>query len=584
MEQGTLLHTLMERTKIFFLIFVSLISAATISAQNEKNPFLAFANKPYAEYHYDLRDTIRMRYKTPTEACLELTVKQLKSVPDVFHNGQWEMEAKFFSLKFRYKHLMTLSDKKYEAGLLDLLKESTKKSNKVWELRITRQLFDYYVDKDRLYDMAIFAHRLKQYFSIVSSKEFPDIIDCKYKLGTVYLEYNNLVQAEKYFREVIASPMILPIQQIYVQARNDMGIIARNNYHDLNASDKWFLSIRAFYNKYHITYIADEWEAVMTGNLGTNQMLRRNYKEAISLLTKAFDAKYGMEDYNYSFLMAYELANCYCELGKYDVAEKYITKAKECYDKGNLSVESSKTPGPRQQYFMVLNKYYTGIGDTHTAYAWLDSARVDREKYYQHYNTNLFYLVEQKESSDELKNEEAETHTYKVVFTISFCILIMIIILLTTCYILLQKKRAAYNKLVERNRKIADQVLTVNDNINEEKDIPIDEEKSDDEVLEKVKNYIINSQCYLDTNLTISMLARKIGMNRTYLSNAINSDGNNYNTFINQFRVSYAIQILSSEPDTSIEDIAFSSGFNNRKSMYNAFKLITGLTPSQFKN
>jgi hypothetical protein len=54
---------------------------------------LNLPTSPYGRYHYALRDTMRMRYKTPTEECCRRTVRQMKEVPDVFHNGQWEMEA-----------------------------------------------------------------------------------------------------------------------------------------------------------------------------------------------------------------------------------------------------------------------------------------------------------------------------------------------------------------------------------------------------------------------------------------------------------------------------------------------------------
>jgi hypothetical protein len=55
-----------------------------------------------------------------------------------------------------------------------------------------------------------------------SEKEFPDVIDYKFKLAKVYFEYGEYGKAEKYFKEVVASPMMLPIQQIYAHARNDL--------------------------------------------------------------------------------------------------------------------------------------------------------------------------------------------------------------------------------------------------------------------------------------------------------------------------------------------------------------------------
>jgi hypothetical protein len=54
------------------------------------------------------------------------------------------------------------------------------------------------------------------------------------------MDYNDYVNAEKYFNAVMNSPMIAQVQQIYLHARNDMGLIYRNFHHDYDKSDQWF--------------------------------------------------------------------------------------------------------------------------------------------------------------------------------------------------------------------------------------------------------------------------------------------------------------------------------------------------------
>jgi YesN/AraC family two-component response regulator len=41
---------------------------------------------------------------------------------------------------------------------------------------------------------------------------------------------------------------------------------------------------------------------------------------------------------------------------------------------------------------------------------------------------------------------------------------------------------------------------------------------------------------------------------------------------------------MSEEHPDSLDNISASVGFKNRKTFYNAFKNLTGLSPSQFKN
>ena len=572
------------KRKVILFIVILFGFGPVYGAENVVNPFLQFAGKPYGTYHYALRDTLRKRHLIRTQKCCDLTVSQLRSVPDLLHDGQWEMESKLFSLDFRHKYLKTLDNAPYETGLLALLKESQEKKNTIFELRVTRKLFDFFKEIGRSYDMASYARKLEKFCDRISDKEFPDIIDYKFTLASVYFDYGDYSTAEKYFKEVIASPMMLPIQQIYAHARNDMGLICRNYHHDLDASDKWFNDILAFYDQYHITYIADAWKAVVTGNLGTNQMLRDNFSQAIDLLSTAYNEKFAMKDYNYSFLMAYETADCFCELKQYDKAKEWLDKANFCLVHSRESVESTKEPQGKDKYFMVLNRYYTGTGEIKRAYDYLDSSTLERQKDEREFNTSPFFIVEQKESEEELRETSAKEHAVFIRFLIALGSAILIAATFALFLILYEKKRAAYKRLVENYRALSKQMLSGQIGSMSHSEDYRDDTSADPPLVDKIKSYVTSSQCFLDNEITINSLAHDLGVNRTALSNAINSTGSNFSTYLNQYRVSYAIKELSSGKAKSVEDVAAEAGFNNSRTMRNAFKSITGLYPSYFLN
>lgn len=581
--------------RINVILFLIILLFGIWPTCNAENPFLQFAGKPYASYHYALRDTLRKRHLTPTQECCDLTVKQLSAVPDVFHDGQWKIEAKFFDLDFRHRFLGTVNDDQFEAGMQKLLDESKRWKNTIWELRITRKLFDFYYDTGQSYDMAIYARKIEKYCRKISEKEFPDVIDYKFKLANVYFEYGEFSKSEKYFKEVVASPMMLPIQQIYVHSRNDLGIIYRNYHHDLNTSDKWFKDILNFYKEYHITYIADAWKAVVIGNLGTNQMLRENYSQAIEMLSQAYEAKDKMKDYNYSFLMAYELADCYCEMYKYAEAKIWLDRADYCLKHSSESVESTKTAQGIGNYRIVQNKYYSGIGDRERAYAFLDSARVERQKEEQQFNTSPFFQVEQKESREELLQAQTKEHSLIIQFIIALIIAIIIAVSAGIFIVLNRKKQMAYKRLIESYRSLSDQmlkgqvgsisktsVLPTEPEVEMEEETENKETENDIPLIDRIQAYVSTSQCFLQNDISINSIAHELGVNRTALSNAINSTGSNFSTYLNQYRVSFAIKKLSSGESKTIEDAAIEAGFNNDRTMRNAFKAITGLSPSYF--
>ncbi|MEL6921968.1 MAG: AraC family transcriptional regulator, partial [Pseudomonadota bacterium] len=86
-----------------------------------------------------------------------------------------------------------------------------------------------------------------------------------------------------------------------------------------------------------------------------------------------------------------------------------------------------------------------------------------------------------------------------------------------------------------------------------------------------------------DSNLSLWALARHIGASPNYVSQTLNEEiGESFFDFVNGYRVAEAKTLLTTT-DQSILAITYDVGFNARSSFYNAFKRITGQTPSSFR-
>ena len=114
---------------------------------------------------------------------------------------------------------------------------------------------------------------------------------------------------------------------------------------------------------------------------------------------------------------------------------------------------------------------------------------------------------------------------------------------------------------------------------------------SDDEkekVLKRLERLFDIEKIFTKYDLTIDKLAKQLSTNRSYLSQIINDEfGKNYSDFITEYRVKEAMLMLSDSQKTmkySIEAIANDAGFKTLSSFNPAFKRITGITPSVFKN
>lgn len=95
---------------------------------------------------------------------------------------------------------------------------------------------------------------------------------------------------------------------------------------------------------------------------------------------------------------------------------------------------------------------------------------------------------------------------------------------------------------------------------------------------------IITEKWWRDPDLTMAVLARRLGTNTTALSRAMNNGlGLNFNELMNRLRVDAVVEALHRCNDRPVLDIALEEGFNSKASFNRAFKLYTGATPTQFR-
>ena len=95
---------------------------------------------------------------------------------------------------------------------------------------------------------------------------------------------------------------------------------------------------------------------------------------------------------------------------------------------------------------------------------------------------------------------------------------------------------------------------------------------------------IDDEEIYLDSALRLQDLAKKLDLSTHHISQVINDvEGKNFADFINSYRVNKAKEMLSIENDTKIIQVAYACGFNNKNSFHNAFKRITNMSPSEYR-
>jgi len=104
------------------------------------------------------------------------------------------------------------------------------------------------------------------------------------------------------------------------------------------------------------------------------------------------------------------------------------------------------------------------------------------------------------------------------------------------------------------------------------------------EILALVDQAMLKEKLFLDSELNIEKLSSQINTPMQYLSQAINQYRSiNFYELIAYYRIEYAKTLLTTEPKKSVMSVAMDSGFNAKSTFNQAFKKLTGVTPTQFK-
>lgn len=101
----------------------------------------------------------------------------------------------------------------------------------------------------------------------------------------------------------------------------------------------------------------------------------------------------------------------------------------------------------------------------------------------------------------------------------------------------------------------------------------------------RIEELMCSKEIFTDEHLTLEKLATQVTVSSHQLSEFINEYYNkNFTTFINDFRINKAKELLVKNRDYTILAVAYDVGFNSKSVFNKAFREATGLTPSEFKN
>jgi YesN/AraC family two-component response regulator len=112
-------------------------------------------------------------------------------------------------------------------------------------------------------------------------------------------------------------------------------------------------------------------------------------------------------------------------------------------------------------------------------------------------------------------------------------------------------------------------------------------EQGKQKILNSIVSEFENREYYSENLASLSDLSKRIGESQHHVSQVINERlGRSFFELLASYRIEKAKQILSDENSgkLTIEEISEMVGYNSKTAFNNAFRKITGQTPSEFRN
>jgi AraC-like DNA-binding protein len=477
---------------------------------------------------------------------------------------------------------------KKDAQLQWLIRSAEKREDIPMKLRSMEALFDFYWSSMKYAKAFQQALLLDNELKDVPEDDFPrkNYIYCS--IGKAYYFFRDYDMAISYLRKAL-TPSNYYFDTSNILARNAIGqyYLMTNR---VDSAEYYFRT--ALYSPENVKdrLMLD---ALSLSNIGLCIAEQKDYGKAASYLEPALSRM--LIDHNYE--MASRLA---ANLSDFYFVQNKLTDTKCMLDSAMKYLKISNNTDLYPQLYRLMSKYYMKTGNASLANAFLDSATIANKNYESKYSGLNILLAKQELFEVEKKAQDYKIRqnekTYKTTLFYSFTVIVIVSLALVFLWALYRKNKRAYHALAVKAQDWAG-ALPKQPEDNAEPEIEpekaVEKETSADNaeeyelLVQRANKFLLEDKNFKNLDITLDFLSKELKVSRNYLSRAINRTiGKNFNNYINEYRVKEAIRMMSDEKMNmlSIDAIALEVGFGNRISFYQAFKKITGLSPSEFRD
>lgn len=328
-------------------------------------------------------------------------------------------------------------------------------------------------------------------------------------------------------------------------------------------------------------------------NMGIYYFYLNDLKSAKEYFTKAKDAIQDKNTNTNTAAIYANIAETEYKLGNFNQALSNTLTSIKYFENKNMVTDARNS-------YQILIKALAKLGNPKDIpmymdkYMELQEMTVNKRKAEQSAKLKILYDVVKYESAidiltteNKLKESKLAASKSKLYFAgviIILSLAIMVIIIIQNAKLKRsQKMIVAENvksfKIEEENIKLKNVIHQ--GNIPESKE----DEETDKILYDEIVQLLDQQKLYKNPEFNLSLLAKKLNTNRSYVSKAINEGGNkSFIEFINDYRIAESKRLLCSMDikQVTIEAIGKEAGFNSKSTFFRVFKTNTGVTPSFF--
>ncbi|WP_353123717.1 helix-turn-helix domain-containing protein [Dysgonomonas capnocytophagoides] len=572
--------------KQVLLLFILLLQQSVISAT------------PQTKITYPELDLYRRTLDTEKVFAYQ---KALKDYDNISHGEKTYSDNK--ELNQHYKEINNLPDTTYDQTNLkvnefySLSQQAAKKRYINLELESLLQAFNVaFWSQTPIYTKAFeMATLLEKKLPLASEKEYPDKRAAYFKLGEAYYLFNDFNKSIELLKHSITdNPPRSFTDCANLDARKIIGICYAN-INQMDTSDYYFQSTL---KSKDIVLNRPVYNAIALSHLACNAMLKGEYEKSLTLDLEVLPFLKRGDDYGH--LAGMYACQCFSYFGMEESSQIAMLADSVLYYAHKDTYNKNKR---LKQAYTILAKYSAKQGDIDKAQEYNDSLINIYKEEDKVCSSQYIVQAKQNIAENEIETRKAEAETQRKAILIISIVFILSVTALSVIVVLYRRTQAAYRILVRKNQEWANSIEGIegtfilnpidckNDDKNKLTPVGIDNpsnnvSKEDLAVMSRIFSVVVGQKLYTSPGFNLEILSEHVGINRKYLSKAINNaTGKNFNTYINEYRVKEAIRLLSDPANKllPVDDIGKQVGFSNRNSFYESFRKMTGISPSQFK-